>query len=100
MEAKGTKQVYDEIIAHIEANGGEYSNWYCGITSDWASRLFDDHQVPLRVHPYMTRQCYNDDDARAVEGALLKLGCDGAPGGGDETSVYVYAYLKGAMTNP
>jgi len=28
------------------------------------------------------------------------LGCDGGVGGGDETTVYVYTYLKGAMTNP
>jgi hypothetical protein len=100
LEPKGAPEAYDEIVAHIKANGGEYSNWYCGITSDWASRLFDEHKVPPKVHPYIARQCYSDDNARAVENALIELGCDGEPGGGDETSVYVYAYLKGTMTDP
>jgi len=100
MEAQGAQQVYNAIVAHMKLNDGKYSNWYCGITSDWESRLFDDHQVPRKNHPRIARQCYNNDDARAVENALLKLGCDGAPGGGDETTVYVYAYLKGTMTNP
>ena len=100
MEPQDKQKVYDEIVAHIKLNDGKYSNWYCGITSDWVSRLFDDHQVPRENHPYIARQCYNNDDARAVESALLELGCDGALGGGDETTVYVYAYLKGTTTKP
>lgn len=101
MEAKGAQQVYDEIVAHINSQGGAYSDWYCGITSDWVSRLFDEHKVPRNENYwYIARPCYNDNDARAVESALVKLGCDGGAGGGDQTSVYVYAYLKGTMTNP
>ena len=100
MEAKDAQQVYDEIIAHIAKQGGAYSTWYCGITSDWGNRLFDQHRVPRKDHWYIARQCYNNNDARNVEEALLKLGCDGAPGGGDQSTVYVYAYLKGTMTNP
>lgn len=100
MQSQGRQQVYDEIVAHMKKNAGKYSNWYCGIASDWASRLFDDHQVPRKEHPYIARQCFSNDDARAVERALLNLGCDGGAGGGDETTVYVYAYLKGTMANP
>jgi len=101
MEAQDAQQVYDEIVAHIKKQGGAYSTRYCGITSDWVSRLFDDHQVPRNENYwYIARQCYNNSDARNVEDALLKLGCDGSAGGGDQTTVYVYAYLKGTMTNP
>lgn len=98
MEAQDTQQVYDEIVAHIGEQKGKYSQWYCGIASDWEDRLFNDHQVPRKGHWRITCQCHNSDDARAVEKALVKLGCDGGPGGGDETTVYVYAYLKGSMT--
>ena len=101
MEAQEAQQVYDEIVAHIKKQGGAYSTWYCGITSDWQSRLFDEHKVPQeKDYWYIARQCYNNNAARNVEDALLKLGCDGGAGGGDQTSVYVYAYLKGTMTNP
>lgn len=100
MEAKEKSQVYDEIIAHINKQGGQYSSWYCGIASDWENRLFVEHKVPRENHWYIARQCYDDDDARTVEAGLVKFGCDGGPGGGDKTSVYVYAYLKGTMTNP
>jgi len=100
MEAQDTQTVYSEIVAHIDAQGYAYSEWYSGIAADWKERLFDDHQVPREGHAYIARQCYNDEDVRVVETALLKLGCAGDTGGGDETTVYVYAYRKGTMTNP
>ena len=100
MEPQKVQQVYEEIVAHIKKQGGEYSSWYCGIASDWEARLFDDHNVPRKDYWRAACKCYDYDDAKKVEDALLKLGCDGGRGGGDETTVYVYAYLKGTMTNP
>ena len=94
------RDVYEEMLAHINKLGGSYPDWYCGIAPNWVNRLLIEHKVPKEGHPYIARQCYTGDDARAVENALVELGCDGAPGKGDKTSVYVYAYLKGTMTNP
>jgi len=100
MEAQDAQQVLDEIVAHIKKQGGAYSRWYCGIASDWENRLFNEHQVPRENYWWIALQCYTNGDARAVEKALLGLGCDGGIGGGDQTTVYVYAYLKGTVTNP
>ncbi len=100
MEAQDVQQVYDEIVAHIKKQGGAYPKWYCGIASDWEDCLFNEHQVPRKDHWRIVRQCHNDTDARAVEDALHKLDCGGGPGGGDQTTVYVYVYLKGTMTSP
>ena len=104
MKPQDKEGVYGEIVAHIkkqiEQDAGAYSNWYCGIASDWEDRLFNEHKVPRKDHWRTIRQCYNNEDARTVESKLLKLGCDGGAGGGDETTVYVYAYLKGSMTEP
>ena len=100
METQAAQKVHDEIVAQIRSQRGAYSSWYAGIASDWEDRLFNEHQVPRQGHWYIARQCYNDTEARAVEKALLQLGCDGGRGGGDPTTVFVYAYLKGTMTNP
>ena len=100
MEPQTAEDVYNEIVAHIDKQGDAYSSWYCGIASDWEDRLLNEHKVPRGKYWRIARQCYNSEAARDVEKALLMLGCDGAPGGGDENSVYVYAYLKGTMTNP
>lgn len=100
MTPQAAQTVYDEIVAHIGKQGGSYSSWYAGIASDWEDRLFNDHQVPKKDYWYIARQCLTDTDARNVEAALIKLGCDGGGGGGDHTTVYVYAYLKGSVTDP
>ena len=100
MTPQVAQTAYDEIVAHINKQGGPYSSWYAGIASDWRNRLFEEHQVPQKGYWYIARQCFNDTDARNVEQALLKLGCDGGGGGGDHTTLYVYAYLMGPQTNP
>ena len=100
MDIQTAQQAYNEILAHIKSEGSSYSKWYAGVASDWQSRLFVDHQVPRQGAWYIARQCSNDAGARNVEDALLKLGCDGGPGGGHNTCVFVYAYLKTTVTNP
>jgi len=100
MQSQTAKEVYEEIVALMNKQGGGYSNWYCGITSDWEDRLFNEHQVSRQNSWWVALQCYDNESARNVEKALLEQGCDGGVGGGDETTVYVYAYLKSAVTNP
>ena len=95
-----SQQAYDEIIAYIAKQGGAYSTWYCGITSNIESRLFGDHNVPRQDYWFIASDCGNSASARAVEKALLVLGCDGGGGGGDANSRFVYAYLKTYITNP
>lgn len=98
--AKTAQQALAEITAHIKKQGGAYSDWYCGITSNLENRLYGDHKVPKKNHWSITRLCEDSASARAVEKALLDLGCDGGEGGGDEDSRIVYAYLKTSITNP
>ena len=62
--------------------------------------MVTDHKVPEKDHWFMSRPCANSEDARSVERALLDLGCDGGPGGGDDDANHVYAYLKTQITDP
>lgn len=95
------QQAYDEIAKYITNNGGgNYSNWYAGIASDPKARLFTDHKVSETSGKWIYCPCTNDAHARSAEEALLKLGCDGASGGGDSSTTWVYAYLKTNQTSP
>ncbi len=82
-----------EIKAYREKNGGGYSQWYVGITANPKSRLFNDHQVKEKGDAWIFRQCVTSRIAREVEDHFLALGMKGGPGGGDNDSDYVYAYL-------
>jgi len=94
------QQAYSKIKAYIDKQAKSYRSWYAGIASDARERLFKEHNVLEKSDYWIYRQCSNDQSARNVEDALLKLGCDGAPGGGDESTTFVYAYLKSSNTNP
>jgi hypothetical protein len=94
------QQAYNEIKAFIDKRGKPYRSWYAGIAADARKRLFQEHHVSEKDDQWIYRQCPNDQGARDVEEALIKLGCDGETGGGDESTTSVYAYLKSANTNP
>lgn len=81
-----------QLAAHIKSRGGRYSDWYCGIAADPRHRLFDDHQVSEENDRWIYRTCASDEDARAVEAYFHDLGCQGAGGGGDRKTRYVYTY--------
>ena len=95
--SKTAQEIYNEITAHIKSSPYGTSSWYAGITQDVDQRLFGAHNVP-RKGAYIYREALTSNNARRVEEALIKWGCDGGNGGGDSDAVYVYAYLKTAGT--
>ena len=94
MKPQDTEQVFNEIMIHIGNNGKVYSDWYCGVTSDWENSLFNLHKVPRAGHPWIARQCYSSDDAEKVESSLSELGCEVSLKTADSTMTCIYAYLK------
>ena len=90
--------VYRDIAEHIQKSGSPPRFWYAGITSDPSSRLFVDHNVQKDIGWCISRDAQTENGARSVEQALLRLGCDGGPGGGNASTKYVYAYLKTGTT--
>lgn len=98
MAAMPNNSITQEIAAHIKKEGGHPSTWYVGIASDVRRRLFVDHQVPEKEHWYIFREAFSAQDARAIEKAFLEWGCDGGPGGGDQSTTWVYAYKKASFT--
>ena len=99
--AKSEKDIRSDIKAHIDKEGGEPSSWYVGIAADAEDRLFNDHRVKREGAWRIHRTCASAAEARNVERYFIdKVGTDGGPGGGDENSKMVYAYKKGANTDP
>lgn len=98
--AKTAQEAFDEIIAHINKEGGLRNTWYSGITSDIEARLHGDHGVPKKDHWFIYRETISSSAARAVEKALIDSGTDGGSGGGDDNAAFVYAYKKTSITDP
>jgi len=99
MAILSAKETFDKIKSFIDDHNNNYPEWYAGIASNPEERLFKEHNVSKNADPWIYQKCPNDQSARSVEEALLELGCDGSAGGGDESSIYAYAYRKSANTN-
>jgi hypothetical protein len=88
-----------EIQEHILKEGGPYSTWYVGITSDPEKRVYGDHNVPKENYWRIWRWVPSIEDARSVENYFVNtLGTDGGGGGGDADSKCVYGYKKSSIT--
>ncbi len=74
------------------------SVWYVGITADIEQRLFGYHKVPRKNHWFIYRKALTHHSARNIESKYHEAGCRGSHGGGDDTSVYVYAYVISPQT--
>ena len=98
--ALSTKTIIDEVVNHLlnGCGGGDYSDYYVGITKSTENRLFGDHQVPKKGHCYIFREAFTDTDAREVEKHFIDKGMKGGGGGGDEESIYVYVYKIAVFT--
>ncbi len=95
------EQIAVEIIDYIRKCGGVFAGWYVGITGDPRGRLFTEHGVLRDADAWIFRPASTASAARSVENYFLhRCGTDGGPGGGDESSTFVYAYRKNAHTSP
>ena len=95
------QQIQVEIMHLIHMERSPYSDWYVGIAKNPHIRLFQEHKVEMRNSWWIIRKAKNSEDARNVEKLIINTyGTDGDSGGGDEESVYVYAYKKSATTKP
>ena len=101
MPGKTEEEILTEITDHIAKNAGVSVGfgWYAGITSDPKRRLFEEHGVSKKNGKWIWRKAGNVRDARNIEQSLLRWGCVGGSGGGDDSSLFVYAYEITRLTD-
>ncbi len=99
--AKTKQEIINEILGHMRLCGGNYRDWYVGISKDPRDRLFNGHCANRPIDSWIYRAASSSLAAREVEDYFVnRLGTDGGPGGGDHNSAFVYAYKKAIHTNP
>jgi len=92
MAMKSQMEAYIFLLDYINTFSYRKMEWYAGIASDPQRRLFSEHGVN-KDGAWAFCECNNSDIARAVEADLLRLGCKGGTGGGDNTTKSCYVYL-------
>jgi hypothetical protein len=102
MSGESASKIINDMSRYIAEKGGKPSDWFVGIASD-CQELFDKRRVPREGHPHVYFEACNSREAAAIEAHFRQFGFDVNLGGvdsGDETEVYVYAYLKSPVTRP
>lgn len=93
------QEVINKIYRYIQNSKTYLNEWYVGITDDPIKRLFTDHQVKKENDYWIYNKCSSSDEARTIEEYFINtLKTDGGSGGGDDNSIYVYAYHKESHT--
>lgn len=94
------EDIIKKIGSEIQRVGLPHSRWYVGIAENPKERVFGAHSVSEELDIFFICKANSAEEARIAENELLKKGCDGGSGGGNQDSIWVYAYLKSNRTNP
>ena len=92
--SKSAQEVYNEIMDYINNTGVNYNNWYVGIAANSEARLFSDHNVSKNNGQWVYIEALDEDTARKVEKFIITTHkTKGGSGGGDASTINVYAYV-------
>jgi hypothetical protein len=92
------QQIVNDIDSYMRKSGKAVSYWYVGIATDAKQRLFADHKVDEKGGTWIYSTADSSTIARDTEKAYHDAGCKGGPGGGDNNTKMVYAYLITSST--
>ena len=97
--AKDKDTIIKEILNYISECGGGNGNWYVGIATYPRETLFNRHGVKENGDSWIYRECISSGIARDIEYYFVNsVGMAGGPGGGDDSTRYIYAYKMSPHT--
>lgn len=84
--------IISKFEEYMRQYGTRYDEFYVGIAKDPIDRLKNGHCVDHTIpHVYWT-EALHSTVVRNIEKYFLSQGSKGGPGGGDETTCYIYVY--------
>jgi hypothetical protein len=103
MMPDSTITIIQDICRLMTDGRTDCSQWRIGATSNVEATLFGDCGVPRDYRWHICRKADSAAEARAIVHGFRNLSCEECPAHdkkGDESAVYVYAYLKAPLMNP
>ena len=101
MAIKKRSEIIREIEDHIHKNGGEFDEWYVGMTENPKVRLFRQHKLREKGDGWICRRTYDGGQAfEVVEYFRTVRQLTSMKATQSEDAVYVYAYRMKEHTSP
>lgn len=96
-EMRTAQEIIDEIIRYVRNQGGVFSEWYVGVASDPAQKLFESHGVNEYNWTYLP--CGDEGTAQFIQSHLKNnLGFDGRDHEAGIKNPHIYVFRKGFHT--
>ncbi|MDW3094565.1 MAG: hypothetical protein R8G33_02710 [Gammaproteobacteria bacterium] len=96
------QQIKYEILAYIKEFGGDFSDWYVGVSADPKNEMFNQHHVDKEDDIWLYKQALTFKACKTVQEYFLeKLNTDGKSViNGTEDTDCVFLYKKSNRTSP
>jgi len=96
------QQIKYEVLAYIKEFGGDFSDYYVGLTDDPQKALFTTHKLDRDKDPWLYKQALTHGAAWTIQKYFLsQLKSDGQPPtNNNEDTDCVYVYKKSKRTAP
>ena len=96
------QQIKYEILAYIKEFGGDFSDYYVGISPAPKKALFTTHKLARKKDPWLYKQALSVQAAKTIQDYFLgRLKADGEPApDSDDNTDSVYVYKKSKRTAP
>jgi len=96
------QQIKYEILAYIKEFGGDFSDYYVGVSDDPKKTLFTVHNVNRKKDPWLYKQALTLQAAKTAQNYFInRLKVDGAQQSDlNEDTDCVYVYKKSRQTKP
>jgi hypothetical protein len=92
------EKIIKEFESFMLTHGTHYNQFYVGIAANPETRLRDGHNVDHTIPNIYWSSPIHTDIVRSIEKYFLEKGSKGGPGGGDNNTVYIYAYFITSKT--
>ncbi len=99
---RSVQQIKYEILAYIKEFGGNFDDWYVGVSGEPLKTMKGDHSVDEERDIWLYKQALTFSACRTVQNYFLnQLKTDGtAVSAGGEGDDCVYLYKKSERTSP
>ena len=96
------QQIKYEILAYIKEFGGDFNDWYVGVSADPKKEMFHRHSVDEEDDIWLYKQALTFKACNTIQRYFLEtLNTDGKPvTNGDEDTDCVFLYKKSTRTTP
>lgn len=93
MAGKARSEIIGDFEDYISRTGGDWREWYIGVTGAPKTRLFEGHKLREKGDAWISRLAKDEHDAHDVaEYFITTRKTKGKPGTKRETDLYVYAF--------